>query len=71
MDWTARTDQLRAAVGNEGITIAQHAGTVRAWAFLANHGLANGEISRILGGRRRCPIPVSPSNVYVAGSSQR
>lgn len=56
MMWTNRTDLETSAIIDRGVLLAQSNGQAVAWSFLAQHGISESSISRLLSPRRRPPV---------------
>lgn len=56
MMWTNRTDLKTSAMIDKGVLLAQSEGQAVAWSFLAQHGISESSIARLLSPRRRPPV---------------
>ena len=56
MMWTNRTDLETSAIIDKGVLLAQTNGQAVAWTFLAQHGISESSIARLLSPRRRPPV---------------
>ena len=72
MMWTNRTDLETSAIIDKGVLLAQTNGLAVAWSFLAQHGISESSIARLMSPRRRPPVTAAAhattSRVQVAGA---
>ncbi len=62
MVWTNRTDVETSAIIDKGVLLAQSNGQAVAWSFLAQHGISESSIARLLSSRRRPPVTAALAN---------